>query len=80
MNLPVPQGIKFLYQHLLDSGQIVDIKGFNPDILHIFSKEVLKMIQSDETGWEAMVPEKIVTLIKKQCLFGFPSEQMEFEY
>ncbi len=79
-NVPVPEGVKFLYRHLLDSGQIVDIDGYNPDILHIFSKEVLKMLRSGESGWEAMVPTKVAALIKQKCLFGYPSERMEFEY
>ena len=79
-NLPVPEGIKFLYRHLLDSEQIVDIKNYNSDILHIYSKEVLKMLQSDDEGWEKMVPQKIADLIKEKCLFGFPYQQIEFNY
>ncbi len=79
-NLPVPEGIKFLYQHLLNCGQIVDIKGFNVDILHIFSKEVYRMLKTDEKGWDEMVHPKAADLIRKKCLFGFPYEQMEFEY
>lgn len=79
-NLPIPEGIKFLFQHLLDSGQICDIKKFNPEHLYIFSKTVLEMLQLDELGWEAMVPPKVAGLIKEKCLFGFPSKKMEFEY
>ena len=79
-NLPVPEGIKFLYQHLLDSRQIVDISGFDAEFLHIFSKNVLQMLQSDEDNWEEMVPERVGKLIKEKCLFGFPSQKLEFEY
>ncbi len=79
-NMPVPEGIKFLYQHLVDSGQLSDIKGYNADNLHIFSKRVLQMLQSDEEGWEAMVPPKVAQLIREKCLFGFPCERLEFEY
>ena len=79
-NLPVPEGIKFLYQHLLDNNQIVDIQGFNHDILHIFSKEVLSMLRKDEGTWKDMVPPKVAELIKDQCLFGFPCQKLEFEY
>jgi hypothetical protein len=80
VNLPVPEGIKFLYQHLLDSGQIDDKKGYNADILHIFSKDVLEMLQTDDDNWFEMVPEKVGKLIKEKCLFGFPSQKLEFEY
>jgi hypothetical protein len=79
-NLPVPEGIKFLYQHLVDNGQIVDIKAFNQDILHIFSKTVLEMLQDDDGEWENFVPKKVAKLIKEQHLFGFPVDRMEFEY
>lgn len=79
-NLPVPEGVKFLYQHLVDNQQITDVKEFNAEILHIFSKRVLEMIQQGETGWESMVPPKVSSLIKEKCLFGYPAEQIEFEY
>lgn len=79
-NLPVPEEIKFLYKHLLGSEQIKDINGYNPDVLHIFSKQVLQMIENDEEGWERMVPSKVASLIKEKCLFGFPYQRMEFEY
>lgn len=79
-NMPVPEGIKFLFQHLLNSGHIVDITGFNEENLHIFSKEVLNMLQKNEIGWENMVPKKVARLIKEKFLFGFPCERLEFEY
>ncbi|MCB0623625.1 MAG: TonB-dependent receptor [Saprospiraceae bacterium] len=79
-NLPIPEGVKFLYKHLLDSKQIVDIEQFNPDILHIFSKDVLAQVKTGESGWEAKVPSKVADLIKEKCLFGYPVQRMEFEY
>lgn len=79
-NVPVPEGVKFLYKHLLDNKQITDVDGYNPDLLHIFSKEILAMIRTGETGWETMVPTKVAALIKEKCLFGYPMERMEFEY
>lgn len=79
-NLPIPEGIKFLYKHLLDSSQIVDIADPHPEILHIYSQDVLDMIQSDTLGWQSMVPNKIASIIQEKCLFGFPCQQLEFEY
>ena len=79
-NLPIPEGIKFVYKHLLGSSQIHDIQGYKEEVLHIFSKQVLQMIKDDEKGWEKLVPSKVANLIKEKCLFGFPYEQMEFEY
>ncbi len=79
-NLPIPKEITFLYKHLTDGGQIVDIEGFNRSILHIFSKTVLEMIENDEAGWEKFVPKKVAKLIKEQCLFNYPTQKLEFEY
>ena len=79
-NLPVPEGVRFLYQHLLESGQIVDVEKFDSEILHIYSKEVLALVQSDNGDWESLVPEKVAKVIKEQFLFGFPSQKLEFKY
>ena len=79
-NMPVPEGVKFLFKHLLDNRQIVDITGFNAKHLHIFSKDVLEMLKQDEAGWENLVPTKVAKLIKSKLLFGFPVQKMEFEY
>lgn len=79
-NVPIPEGVKFLYKHLLDSGQIVDIDNFHPENLHIYSSNVLSMIKQGGEGWEKLVPEKVAKLIKEDNLFEYPSEQLSFEY
>lgn len=79
-NLPVPEGVKFLYRHLRDNGQIEDVAGFNQEILHIFSPEVLGLIEQGKNNWEDMVPDRVAQLIKQDCLFGYPSETLEFDY
>ena len=73
-NLPVPAGIKFLYQHLLDSHQIEPIENYNEDLLHIFPWKVLKMIKEEEAGWEKMIPSKLVEIIKENGLFKSESK------
>ena len=80
VNLPIPEGLRFLYQHLLENKQIVDIEHYNPNVLHIYSKRVLEMIAQSEPGWEQMVPAKVANLVKEKCLFGYPAQRMEFEY
>ncbi len=78
--LPVPEGVKFLYRHLLDNQQIIDISEFDPEVLNIFTKQVYELIQEGGTGWETMVPQKVAKLIKETYLFDYPSERIEFEY
>ena len=79
-NMPVPDGVKFLYRHLLDSQQVVDIKNYNNESLHIYSKQVLKMIEHNTEGWDEMVPDKVAKLVREKCLFGFPAQSLTFEY
>jgi hypothetical protein len=68
-NLPLPEGAKYLYQHLLDHRQIVDIEAFNPAVMNIFASDVLADIRSDKPGWEDMVPLKVAEIVKEKGLF-----------
>ncbi len=70
-NLKVHPRMKELYKFFKNNGKLTDIKDFNPEILHIFSRRVLKMIMNNETGWEEMLPEGIAEVIKKDRLFGY---------
>lgn len=78
--LPVPEEIKFLYKHLADNRQIVDIENANKGILHIYSKDVLGLIKAGEAGWESMLDKKVAKLIKENSLFAHPVENVEFDY
>ena len=69
--LPVPEGIKFLYRHLLDSEQIVEVQQYNAETLKIFPHIVFSKILNDEDGWEDMVPEYLAKLIKEKGLYDF---------
>ena len=79
-NVPIPEGVKFLYRHLLDSGQIVDITDYRAEHLHIYSRDVLEQIKNGEDGWEQLVPDKVARLVKSANLFEYPSEKLEFTY
>ncbi|MGB4840796.1 MAG: TonB-dependent receptor [Saprospiraceae bacterium] len=70
-NLVVPEGIKFLYQYLLDSKQIVAVNGYNRGILHIYPQDVLSDIKHNIKGWEKNVPQSLSALIKERKLFGY---------
>ena len=72
-NMEVPDGIKFLYQYLLDSKQIVPVYIFNKDILYIYPYDVLLDIQENKAGWEDNVPQVLVEMIKEKGLFGYKS-------
>ena len=79
-NLPIPEAIKYLYMHLLVDKKIVDIENFDRNHMHIFSKQVLELIQANDASWEKMVPANVVALIKEKYLFNYPYETMSFQY
>ncbi|WCL80705.1 TonB-dependent receptor [Saprospira sp. CCB-QB6] len=79
-NLPIPEGMRNLYQHLLDQRQIRDVEGYNEEILHIRSTEALRKIQAAEEGWEKMLSDRVARYIQERGAFGFPLESMEFDY
>lgn len=75
-NMPVHPRLKPLYDYLLFNKRLVDIESYDRGVLHVFSKTVLEMIRSGETGWEDMVPPYVDTMIKDNRLFGYtPTEQ-----
>lgn len=74
-NLKVHPRVKELYKFFKTNGKLIDIKDFNPEILHIFSRKVLKMITAGESGWEEMLPEGIAEIIKKDRLFGYSKKK-----
>ncbi|MBK8555900.1 MAG: TonB-dependent receptor [Lewinellaceae bacterium] len=70
-NIDIPLEIRHLYHHILDNRHVVPVEHFNPDILHVYHKDVLGMIQRGEKGWEEKVPAEMVQLIKEKRLFGY---------
>ena len=69
-NLRVHPRLKALYKYFRENGRIVDIEGFNPSILGIYSREVLRKISQGEAGWEKMLPDVVADAIKTNHMFG----------
>ena len=70
-NLPVPEGIKFLYKYLLENKHIVEIDRFNAELLPIFPQNVLSMIKSGKEGWEEFLPQGLAEMVKEKKMFGY---------
>jgi hypothetical protein len=75
-NVQIVDHLRNLYAHLLEAHYIDCIVGFDPTILHIFSRDVLRRIKESDPTWERMVPEAVVTAIKKRQLFGYTAPMM----
>jgi len=69
-NLKVHPRMKELYKFFKYNGKVVDIKNFNPEVLNIFSRDVLQKIEANEEGWEEMLPEGVAAIIKEKELFS----------
>ena len=70
-NLKVHPRMKELYKFFKYNGKLIDIKDYNPDILGVFSREILRKIEQGEEGWEDMLPEGVSNLIKEKELFNY---------
>mgnify|MGYP001822711278 CR=1 FL=1 len=68
-NVKVHPRMKELYKFFKYNGKVMDIIDYDPEIMHIFSRDVLKKITNDEEGWEEQLPEGIAEIIKDKNLF-----------
>tara|TARA_R100001369_G_scaffold20091_1_gene36740 strand:- start:237595 stop:239049 length:1455 start_codon:yes stop_codon:yes gene_type:complete len=76
-NLKVHPRMKELYKFFKYNGKVIDIEGYNPDILDVFSREILQMINDGRSGWENMLPERTASMIKEQNLFGYHEQTFQ---
>ncbi|MCX6938521.1 MAG: TonB-dependent receptor [Verrucomicrobia bacterium] len=69
-NVQVAPNLRSLYQHLLENHYLECIVGYNPEILNVFSRDVLERIRRHDPSWESMVPVPVANAIRKRNLFG----------
>jgi hypothetical protein len=77
-NVEIPVDLKSLFRHLVERGMIKQLRGFDPGVLHIFSRDVLKRIEAGDVSWENMVPPEVAEVIKRRRFFGY-SEATEMD-
>ncbi|RKR13311.1 hypothetical protein CLV91_2028 [Maribacter vaceletii] len=68
-NVKVHPRMKELYKFFKYNGKVMDIFDYDPEIMHIFSRDVLKKITNNEEGWEEMIPKGLAEMIKEKQLF-----------
>ncbi len=76
-NLKVAPNLQNLYDHLVENHYIEGLEGYNPEYLAIFSRAVLKLVQSGDPAWETMVPPAVAEMIKKGGLYGYQRPAMD---
>ncbi|MAN04460.1 MAG: nicotinate-nucleotide adenylyltransferase [Owenweeksia sp.] len=60
-----------LYEYLMFNRRVIDIENYDPEILQIFSRDVLQKIRSGEEGWEKALPAYVDNIIRDKKLFGY---------
>jgi hypothetical protein len=78
-NLKVHPRMKELYKFFKYNGKVVDIVDYNPEVMSIFSRRVLSMIENDEEGWGEMLPKGVSEIIKDKKLFGYSESKTKIE-
>ncbi len=58
-----------LLEYLKACNAVQDNRGFNREILHIKSPDVLQAIAANDDCWEEMVPDNVAEIIKSRQLF-----------
>ena len=70
-NVEIPAAQRNLFQHLVERGRIKQLDNFDENVLHIFSRDVLKRIKERDASWESMVPAEVAAMVKHRQLFGY---------
>ena len=70
------EGVAHLVQYMRLKNRLNLLEDADLDCVKIWSREVLKMIQSGNGSWEEMVPEVVRDRVKKERLFGYPGENV----
>ncbi|MGB0176091.1 MAG: TonB-dependent receptor [Owenweeksia sp.] len=63
--------LKPLYEYLSFNRRVIDIENYDPQILQIFSRDVLQKIRNGEKGWEKSLPAYVDNIIRDKKLFGY---------
>jgi hypothetical protein len=67
----VDADLRALYIYLLENRFIVPMAGCNLEYLGIDSAKTMAKLQAGDASWEAMVPPKVVEIIKSRKFFGW---------
>jgi len=70
-NFQIKKNQQSLYHYLQQNGYLTGLTGHDESVMHIFSKEVLRLIHEGDPHWENMVPEVVAEHIKTKALFGY---------
>ncbi len=70
-DLKIHPRLRPLFDYLVFNRRLIDIETYDPEILQIFSRAVLKKIKNGEGGWEDDLPAYVDNIIREKRLFGY---------
>ena len=73
--LKIHPRLKPLYEYLMFNRRVIDIENYDPEILQIFSRDVLKHIKNGDEGWEKALPAYVDNIIRDKELFGYKAKK-----
>ncbi len=73
-NLKIAPPMDHLYEYLVAQKRIQQLTGYNTDLLHIFSPDVLDKIRVGDDTWRDCVPAAVAAVIEERGLFGHRSK------
>lgn len=74
-NLEVAPNLRHLYAHLVENKFVENITNYNPDVLRIYSGEVLAKIHAGDESLARLIPAQIFEVIKAKQLFGWAKDR-----
>ncbi len=76
-DLALPQSVRHLYSHFVETGLIEAIKNVDLRRLDVLPGEVLAKMRRGDASWEMMVPTESARMIKDRKFFGYrPSPEL----
>jgi hypothetical protein len=78
-NIKIDGRVADLYEHICKNRIVTSVTGFDPEVLHIYSRDVLKKIRNQDASWETLVPAAVAAGIKRRRLFGYGALKVKAE-
>ncbi|MBX2835658.1 MAG: TonB-dependent receptor [Gammaproteobacteria bacterium] len=69
--ISVPEHLRYLYKHLLENQFIFGIECSDSALLNIYSRDILRQLETGPGQWESQVPDDTAKAIVAEGLFGF---------
>jgi hypothetical protein len=69
-NLPVSPALTKLHGYLVERGALVSLDDYDPSVLPISPRDIVRHIEGGNPAWEKMVPPAVAETMKRRGFFG----------